>query len=331
MTKKSATAPKDQLIDLLLDDEDTGTSSQEPLPTQIVSKKNPPQPEVTTTEQNRQTSSQQATEIVSRIDSKIRSRQDEENFDNSEENRDSRSKKRLGEPELSGQEIDIENPGKVLPQLSPPPRASDSFGARDDSGVYQSVHLAQTEHLRIAQKRILDLERANEIQRTELEQLTSAGETLKNRLEELQSRLESMDSELREKTDNHGREKEVLEGNLKSRAREVGQLRLKIEELEGRLNMDLKKIRVRERDLENRLELMKSEHGAVIRSKDEMILDLKRKIDQLSYEIENYRNKGKELNQAIEIDQERIRRTVKALRLALTMLEGEDTETKKAE
>lgn len=329
MTKKSAAASKDQLIDMILDDDDGGTSEQESLPTQIVSKKNPPPLEVTSTEQHRHTASQQSTEIISRISSRFAT--EAEDAHQTESPSEFSKSQPSHQTQSTAIDADIENPGKVLPQLGPPPRASESFGARDDSGVYQSVHLAQTEHLRIAQKRILDLERANEAQRSELEQLTAAGETLKNRLEELQSRLESMDSELRERTENHAREREVLEGNLKSRSREVGQLRLKIEELEGRLSMDLKKIRVRERDLENRLELMKVEHGAVIRSKDEMILDLKRKTDQLTYEIENYRNKGKELNQAIETDQERIRRTVKALRLALTMLEGEDADTKKAE
>src|SRR5690606_17266616 len=93
-------------------------------------------------------------------------------------------------------------------------------------------------------------------------------------------------------------------------------------EYEVRLSTNLQKIRVRERELENRLELVKVEGSALVRSKDEMILDMKRQIDQLNMELENYRNKGQELNQRLHEKQEMLRRTVKALRLALTMLEG---------
>jgi predicted nucleic acid-binding Zn-ribbon protein len=97
---------------------------------------------------------------------------------------------------------------------------------------------------------------------------------------------------------------------------------MKIEEFETRLSSNLQKIRVRERELENRLELMKMESSAVVRSKDEMILEMKRQIDQMGHELENYRQKGQELNRQIDEKQETLRRTVKALRLALTLLEG---------
>jgi predicted nucleic acid-binding Zn-ribbon protein len=99
--------------------------------------------------------------------------------------------------------------------------------------------------------------------------------------------------------------------------------------LELRISTNIQKIRVRERELENRLELVKMESAALIRSKDEMILELKRNIDQLNLELTNYRNKNQELNRLTTDKQEMLRRTVKALRLALSMLEGEE-DTQKA-
>ena len=62
----------------------------------------------------------------------------------------------------------------------------------------------------------------------------------------------------------------------------------------------------------------------LIRNKDEMILEAKRQIDQLNMELTNYRNKNQELNRVTSDKQEMLRRTVKALRLALSMLEGEE-------
>jgi hypothetical protein len=84
------------------------------------------------------------------------------------------------------------------------------------------------------------------------------------------------------------------------------------------------KIRNRERELENRLELVKVENQALLRSKDEYTLELKRQLDQSRLEIENYRNKSQELKRRFDDKQEILRRTVKTLRLALTMLEGEE-------
>ena len=103
---------------------------------------------------------------------------------------------------------------------------------------------------------------------------------------------------------------------------------------ETRLKNDFKKIRVKERELENRLELARAEKAALLRSKDEYILDLKRKIDQLQSELDNYRSKVLELNKNLDSNQEQFKRTVRALRLALTNLEhkeGEPFPLKKAE
>ncbi len=107
-----------------------------------------------------------------------------------------------------------------------------------------------------------------------------------------------------------------------ARDRELSDMKLKIEEYEMRLTSNLQKIRVRERELENRLELVKMESAAVVRSKDELILELKRQLDQLTSEIENYRTKSQELNKQISDKQDLERRTVKALRLALSLLES---------
>ncbi|MFZ4404475.1 MAG: hypothetical protein ACOYOK_10275, partial [Pseudobdellovibrionaceae bacterium] len=78
---------------------------------------------------------------------------------------------------------------------------------------------------------------------------------------------------------------------------------------------------VREGELENRLELARAEKSAVARSKDENILDLKRKIIHLQAELDNYRSKSIELNKIIDNNQAQFKRTVQALRLALSNLE----------
>lgn len=188
------------------------------------------------------------------------------------------------------------------------------------------LKLGHSEHLRMAQERILQLEETVEKLSRDNEQLLAAGETMKNRVDELMGRTETAERELKEKADIYREEKIVLESTIKSRGKEISALKLKIEELETRLSADIKRVRVRERELENRLEIAKMEGAAVLRSKDEMLLELKRRMDQMANEMENYRAKGKETNKKLDNSRERMRRTVKALRLALSLLEGEEAE-----
>ena len=199
-------------------------------------------------------------------------------------------------------------------------RGSSRTGA---ANVMTSVDasLAQAENLKIAQQRILELEKEVEFLRAENEELASAGEIIRTRTDELGVRITSLEKEKVEVQESAQSEILILKGNLQYKENEVAKARIKVEELETRLKSDFKKIRVRERELENRLELLRAEKSALVRSKDEYILDQKRKIDQLSQELDNYRKKCLELNKTIEGNQDQFKRTERALRLALSNLE----------
>lgn len=199
-------------------------------------------------------------------------------------------------------------------------------GSRGAANVMTSVDasLAQAENLKIAQQRILELEKEVEQLRAENEELASAGEIIRTRTDELGVRITSLEKEKAEDRESAQSEILILKGNLQYKENEVAKARIKIDELETRLKSDFKKIRVRERELENRLELLRAEKSALVRSKDEYILEQKRKIDQLSQELDNYRKKCLELNKTIEANQDQVKRTERALRLALTNLEAKE-------
>lgn len=194
--------------------------------------------------------------------------------------------------------------------------------------------LAQAESLKVAQYRIIELEKEIENLRAENEELASAGEIIKSRADTMASKVSSLEKEKQEIHESAQNEIIVLKGGLQYKEAEFAKASVKVEELETRLKSDFKKIRVRERELENRLELLRAEKAALVRSKDDYILDQKRKIDQLSQELDNYRKKCLELNKALEANQDQFKRTERALRLALTNLEvkeGNLAPIKKAE
>lgn len=184
--------------------------------------------------------------------------------------------------------------------------------------------LRQSESLRIAQNRITDLERELERVRRDNEALATAGDTLRRRADELASKAESLEIQAREAGLRLEEEKKVLRGQLQAKDRENAEMRARVDEIEARLESNFKKIRVRERELEHRLEIVKMESATLVSTKDKMLLDLKRQIDQLHQESDSAKMKSQELFSQYKEKQETIRRVVRALRIALTILEGDN-------
>jgi hypothetical protein len=198
--------------------------------------------------------------------------------------------------------------------------ASSGYAVWGSSGSAES-NLAQADNLRIAQEKILDLESENEKLRLQNEELMSASEIIKERSDLLSSQLSEYKNDRENLEESFKNEIVLLKNHLAKKDSELQKAVLKSDELESRLKFDMKKIRVRERELENRLELIRAEKNAVVKNKDEQILDLRRKMDVLQMEVESYRQKCLELNKLIETNQESFKRTTRALRLAMANLE----------
>lgn len=188
-------------------------------------------------------------------------------------------------------------------------------------GGNSEASLGQAENLRIAQEKILELERENEKLRTQNEELISASEIIKERSDLLTAQINEFKNDKEGLEESFKNEVALLKGHLHRKEAELQKSQIKIDDLESRLKFDMKKIRIRERELENRLELIRAEKNAINKSKDEQILDLRRKMDILQMETESYRQKCVDLNKLLENNQDSFKRTTRALRLAMANLE----------
>lgn len=182
-------------------------------------------------------------------------------------------------------------------------------------------NLAHAENLRIAQEKILDLEKENEKLRSQNEELIAASEIVKERADLLTGQLHEFKADRDSLEQSFKNETGILKAQIMRKDAEIVKASMKIEELESRMKFDLKKIRVRERELENRLELIRAEKNALVKSKDDQILDVRRKLDQVQMEVESYRQKCVDLNKVLDTNQESFKRTTRALRLAMANLE----------
>lgn len=199
-------------------------------------------------------------------------------------------------------------------------RVSTGYQAWNSGGSADS-NLGQAENLRIAQEKIMELEQENDKFRLQNEELMAASEIIKERSDLLSAQLNEYKNDREGLAESFKNESVLLKNHLARKESELQRAHIKTEELDSRLKFDMKKIRIRERELENRLELIRAEKNAVVKNKDEQILDLRRKMDVLQMEVESYRQKCVELNKSVESSQESFKRTTRALRLAMANLE----------
>jgi len=195
----------------------------------------------------------------------------------------------------------------------------------NDGGGGESVEglLKQAEHLRLAQDKINELEGEIEDLRRENDELLSAADTFKALSEEYFEQLEKLKIELVDSRETGQQEIRILRESLQEREKQSNELKQTNADLKSKVETNFKQIRKRERDLEYRLELAKVEETTLLKSKDKTILELRRRIDKLDQEMEAYREKNKEHYQKLQQQQQTVRGVVRALRIALTRLEGD--------
>lgn len=87
--------------------------------------------------------------------------------------------------------------------------------------------------------------------------------------------------------------------------------------------IDVKKVQMRERELEQKLELLKSDAETQIRNRDLKILELKRKIDAMEFDMESISTQEKRSVESRFELEDKLEKAIKTLRSAITVLEDE--------
>jgi len=90
-----------------------------------------------------------------------------------------------------------------------------------------------------------------------------------------------------------------------------------------RNKIDLRKVQSRERELEQKLELLKSDAETQIRNRDIKILELKRKIDAMEFDMESITLQEKRSVESRFELEDKLEKAIKTLRGAITVLEDE--------
>ena len=100
-------------------------------------------------------------------------------------------------------------------------------------------------------------------------------------------------------------------------------LQQEVEKSAHRNKLDVKRVQMRERELEQKLELLKADAETQIRNRDLKILELKRKIDGMEFDMESISTQEKKSVESRFELEDKLDKAIKTLRSAITVLEDE--------
>ena len=203
----------------------------------------------------------------------------------------------------------------------------DAFAASMDripvvAGGEDLVRLQTTlRHLRTEREQLLkDLT----TMRTEKKFLEQDNLGLKAEIDELKIELSIVKkrngddvSELRYQLRVSEEKKSLLEEKVKA-------LQKEFERVNQKVRVDINQVKQREKELEGKLELMAMDSASQIQSRDNKILELKRKIDALEFNMENISIQEQKAKDDKHKTEERLMKIVKTLRGSIKLLEAEE-------
>lgn len=204
-----------------------------------------------------------------------------------------------------------------------------SMGSHKAEMLHQSakrnpaIDLKNADYIKFAQGKIKNLEKELSNLRIETQELAMAGSHFKALADEREQRNKSLEARISEVQSTAIEEKKILNAALEAKETKISLLLERVESLEVELESKYNRLRVRERELESRLEILKQEQDAVASSKDDLILRVKKQNNALVSDLERARAQSQKSSTQLQEKEDALRRTIKALKLSLTMLESQ--------
>ncbi len=165
----------------------------------------------------------------------------------------------------------------------------------------------------------------------QLETLTRRNRELLEASETMKRESDGMKADLRDIKDRHQGDMAVQKNEYEDRMRRSGKFDAqadefykKREEWKEKVREELKRVKLKERELENRHELLKRDMQALLDSKDKHMLEVKKKNDALELELETLEDRLRTANVVMASIDSKKKRLVETMKLAISLLEEID-------
>ncbi len=222
---------------------------------------------------------------------------------------------------------DVSNLDSMIPSSSPMSPSSENVETlRNYISLKEKEVSDLKEQQRQYQNVLLKLKRSQEdLNRINLE-LQRDLDTAKSN----ESLLKKEAHTLREK---HESEIAILKNDFEQQKLQSGSFEEQLAELsrqktvwKDKISDDLKKIKLKEKELENKYELLKKDTETLLDSKDQQILEFRKKNDALELELESLEERLLNEHAILNSIESKKRRLIETLKLAISLLEQIDTQ-----
>ncbi len=204
---------------------------------------------------------------------------------------------------------------------SPSAQVSDLSTLKSYLALREQDVAVLTGQVRSSQERLQQLEmmlKMEKAKNTELSNVVSKQEQViknydqdkKAELEVFEKHAEDLQLQLKDRTD----KVRSIEAKLKITTDEVNKIK-------DRVRVDIRRIRVREKELESQLEILKKDSAALIQARDEKVLELKRKVDLLEFNMELVQEQYHRERRASDDLKNRLKDAASAMKQANGLLE----------
>jgi len=229
------------------------------------------------------------------------------------------SDKKSEDKELANQVEGIRSQGKQTPL---------SDGQIEVLKRYIELKESEIQDLRHQQRQYQEHTQKTALQ---LESLSQQNQQLITELDELQRHSARLQAEMEEERRDHQEQLVVLRSDFEDKLRQAGATQEQVKELirqkedfKEKIREDLKRIKLKERELENKYDLLKNDTQTLLDSKDRQILEIKKKADALDLELEQYDDRIRESSRILNEVSVKKRRLIDTLKLAIQLLEDID-------
>lgn len=156
--------------------------------------------------------------------------------------------------------------------------------------------------------------------KVEVRDLERKRQEAEGKAERIEKRNHEQDKQLVETRERAGMEKESLLERIKLLERELEESRGRYGSLKDRVRRDIRKIQTREKELETRLELLKRDSETLIGERDRQVLELRRKIDALEFDLDLIQDRKIQAENNANRYVDKLARVARTLDLAVAML-----------
>ena len=166
----------------------------------------------------------------------------------------------------------------------------------------------------------------------EFRKIRGESSTLNHLADEQAKRIVAFETEKNQAIEALARENSELQFQIKARVDKVRMMERKVQEasdeidrIRERVRVDIRKIRAREKELENRLEIARGDSEAMASSRESKIIELKRKIDVLEFNLDLVQDQlAQEKDRAAQL-REKLVRASQAMRVAGGVLQEDSS------